>query len=539
MGHVDHGKTTLLDYIRKTQVAAKESGGITQHIGAYQVEFRGKKITFIDTPGHAAFTKMRERGARVTDIVVLVVAANDGVKPQTIESIRHIKESNVSVIVAINKTDLPDVYPDVVKGQLAEHGLLVHGFGGEIEAVELSATKGTGIDQLLDTIAVTAELNNYQADPEAPLEAVVIEASKNPQRGCLATVIIQQGTLAIRQEIVSDQVRGRVRSLVTATGEVLESAPPGTPVEIVGFDEVPAVGSMVYELGRVPNKKLDDPESLSQSSIDSTTPNKTLSGQSLPASSYESTNIIDRTPNQASTTHLSQQSDVVGSLKPGVAQTAPTASSQFDNIDWSELEFDSILNTKTKIKLVLRADVEGTLEAIKGSLDDESVELISAKVGGVTEADVELADSTGAGILAFRAQVSGRVKQLAKAAGVKIRQYEVIYELIEDLQKQMLKLLEPTIDEVITGEAEILQVFEMRGERIAGIRVKTGELKKHDLFHLKRGEETVANPVIKSMMHGKQEIDKVTAKSECGLTFKNRKLDFAVGDLLVAYRVEE
>lgn len=524
MGHVDHGKTTLLDYIRKTQVAARESGGITQHIGAYQVEFQGEKMTFIDTPGHAAFTKMRERGARVTDIVVLVVAANDGVKPQTIESIRHIKTSNVTVIVAINKTDLPDVYPDVVKGQLAEHGLLVHGFGGEIETVELSATKGTGVDKLLETIAVTAELSNYQADPEAPLEAVVIEASKDSQRGCLATVIIQQGTLTTRQEIVSDQVRGRVRSLVTATGEVLESAPPGTPVEIVGFDEVPAVGSIVHELGRLPEKKLDDPESLSQL---------------LPTSPDESTNIIDRAPNQASTTHFGQQSDIGGSPKSGVAQSALTASSQFDYIDWSELEFDSILNAKSKIKLVLRADVEGTLEAIKGSLDDDSVELISAKVGGVTEADVELADSTGAGILAFRARVSGRVKQLAKASGVKIRQYEVIYELIEDLQKQMLKLLEPTIDEVITGEAEILQVFEMRGERIAGIRVKTGELKKHDLFHLKRGEETVANPVIKSMMHGKQEIDKVTAKSECGLTFKNKKLDFVVGDMLVAYRVEE
>ena len=524
MGHVDHGKTTLLDYIRKTQVAAKESGGITQHIGAYQVEFQGKKLTFIDTPGHAAFTKMRERGAKVTDIVVLVVAANDGVKPQTIESIRHIKESNVSVIVAINKTDLPDVYPDVVKGQLAEHDLLVHGFGGEIETVELSATKGTGVDKLLETIAVTAELNNYQADPEAPLEAVVIEASKNPQRGCLATVIVQQGTLRARQEIVSDQVRGRVRSLVTAAGEALDSAPPGTPVEIVGFDEVPAVGSVVHEFGRLPEEKIADSALPDQLSTDQLSPSATSSAKSLPVSTSESTYLNDQ---------------VVSQTSPALTQTQPVTSSQFDQIDWSEMEFDSILNAKSKIKLVLRADVEGTLEAIKGSLDDESVELISAKVGDVTEADVELADSTGAGILAFRSRVSGRVKQLAKSAGVKIRQYEVIYELIEDLQKQMLKLLEPTIDEVITGEAEILQVFEMRGERIAGIKVKTGELKKHDLFHLKRGEETVANPVIKSMMHGKQEIDKVTAKSECGLTFKNKKLDFAVGDLLVAYRVEE
>lgn len=528
MGHVDHGKTTLLDYIRKTQVAAHESGGITQHIGAYQVDFQGKKLTFIDTPGHAAFTKMRERGAKVTDIVVLVVAANDGVKPQTIESIRHIKESNVSVIVAINKTDLPDVYPDVVKGQLAEQGLLVHGFGGEIETVEVSATKGTGVDKLLETIAVTAELNNYQADPDAPLEAVVIEASKNHQRGCLATVIVQQGTLQARQEIVSDQVRGRVRSLVTANGEALESAPPGTPVEIVGFDDVPAVGSLVHEFGRLPEEKIVDSTLADQLSTDSTPLNATSPDKSSPDSKFESIDVEDQVVSQTSTVQ-----------SPALAQTQPVASSQFEQINWSDLEFDNILNAKSKIKLVLRADVEGTLEAIKGSLDDESVELISAQVGDVNEADVELADSTGAGILAFRSRVSGRVKQLAKSAGVKIRQYEVIYDLIEDLQKQMLKMLEPTIDEVITGEAEILQVFQMRGERIAGIKVKTGELKKHDLFHLKRGNDSIANPVIKSMMHGKQEIDKVTAKSECGLTFKNKKLDFAVGDMLVAYRVDE
>jgi len=539
MGHVDHGKTTLLDYIRKTQVAAKESGGITQHIGAYQVDFQGKKLTFIDTPGHAAFTKMRERGAKVTDIVVLVVAANDGVKPQTIESIRHIKESNVSVIVAINKTDLPDVYPDVVKSQLAEHDLLVHGFGGEIETVELSATKGTGVDKLLETIAVTAELNNYQADPDAPLEAVVIEASKNPQRGCLATVIVQQGTLKARQEIVSDQVRGRVRSLVTATGEALNSAPPGTPVEIVGFDEVPAVGSVVHEFGRLPEEKVADSTLPDQLSTGLTSIIATSPEISSPVSTSESIDTNAQVTSPTSTSQSTQPTGNVGTPVLGGVQTIPAASSQFDDIDWSQLEFDTILNAKSKIKLVLRADVEGTLEAIKGSLDDESVELISAKVGDVTEADVELADSTGAGILAFRSRVSGRVKQLAKAAGVKIRQYEVIYELIEDLQKQMLKLLEPTIDEVITGEAEILQVFEMRGERIAGIKVKTGELKKHDLFHLKRGDDSIANPVIKSMMHGKQEIDKVTAKSECGLTFKNKKLDFAVGDILVAYRVEE
>lgn len=495
MGHVDHGKTTLLDYIRKTKVVASEAGGITQHIGAYSIEYKGQPLTFIDTPGHAAFNRMRARGASLTDIVVLVVAANDGVKPQTIESIRHIKSANVPVIVAINKTDLPDVRLDEVKSQLVEHGISVTGFGGDVEAIEVSALKGKGVDKLLETIAVTADLMELTADPALPLEAVVIESSVDPHRGPLAAVIVRQGTLKIRQEITVDGNDGRIRQLVNEAHLNLDQVTPGFPAEIVGLHQVPAVGSIVYEVGveyPVVKPKL---EKMAES---------------------------DNEKNQEKI-----QMDELG--KSAVALAGP------DELDFSV--FDKMLDVKPKIKLIIRADVEGTLEAIVQNLDDESTQLLASGVGQITEQDLELAEASGAAIIGFQVKVSTQIKKLAKQSGIKIKTYEIIYQLIEDLQQAQLKLLEPTIDEQVLGEAEILQIFEMRGDRIAGIKVKTGQFKKSNLFHLKRGEEIIANPVIKSMMHGKAEIDSIKTKGEGGLTFKNRKLDFQVGDILVAYKI--
>ena len=474
MGHVDHGKTTLLDYIRKSSVAAGESGGITQHIGAYQIEFKGKKLTFIDTPGHAAFNKMRERGAKVTDLIVLVVAADDGVKPQTIESIRHIKAAGVPYVVAINKTDLPNTYPDVVKGELAQHDVLVVGYGGDVETVPVSAKTGAGVDTLLETLMVMAELNNYQADSSAPLKAVVIESSKDAQRGSLASVIVQQGTLTVRQDIYTDSVEGRIRALTNETGLSLKEVLPGCPAEIIGFSNLPAVGETVYD-----------------------------------ASQDYSNEVIEE--------------EVVS---PEIDGEAPA------------LDFDFLLEEREKLKLIIRADVTGTLEAITQTLDAESVEQMSAAVGPVTEQDIELAQTTGSVIIAFHQKISNKIKTMAKESGVRIRTYDVIYHLIEDLQKQMLKLMEPTIDEVVTGEAEVIQVFEMKGERIAGVRIKTGEIKKSDLLHLKRGEDTLFTPVIKLMMPVKEEIQSVKAKNEAGFTFKNRKLDFQVGDVIIAYHTE-
>jgi len=468
MGHVDHGKTSLLDYIRKAHVVAREAGGITQHIGAYQIEYKKKKITFIDTPGHAAFNKMRARGARVTDLVILVVAANDGVKPQTIESIRHIKEAKVPVIVAINKIDLPNVYPDMAKAQLAENDILVQGYGGDIETVEVSAKTGQGVDNLLDVILVTAELQDHKADPEANLKAVVIESTKDQKRGPVATVIVQDGTLRVRQDIISDGVTGRVRQLVDENRKPLQDVLPGCPAEIVGFNDVPAVGSIVQQIGFV-----------------------------------------------------------------GVVENEPHAAVvQEDN-------FDDLFNEKPRLKLIIKADVQGTLEAIQQNLDAESMELLRANVGELTEDDLVFAETTGALILVFHTKIPRLIEEKAKTMKVKIKHYDVIYKLLEDLQKQMLKLIEPTIDEIISGEAEVMQIFEMKGERIAGCRVISGEVKRTDLIHLKRGEEIVGNPEIKFMMHGKEQIDSVKAKNEFGMTFKQKKTDFQVGDRLIAYFVKE
>jgi len=473
MGHVDHGKTTLLDFIRKSNIVSREEGGITQHIGAYQIEFQGKKLTFIDTPGHAAFSKMRERGAKVTDIIILVVAANDGVKPQTIESIRHIKTSGASVIVALNKTDLPDVHPEIAKSQLAEQGLMITEFGGDVELIEISAKTGKGVDKLLENLVAMADLLELKADPTAPLQAVVIESTKDAKKGSVASVIVQQGTLKLRQDIFTDEVSGRVRALFDENGKALVEVLPGCPAEIIGLKEVPAVGSVIGDA------KTQNVES-GKSSIDST--------------------VLDQ---------------------------------------FADLDFAAAFGDKEKINLIVKADVEGTLEVIRENLDTETVNLISSGVGPITETDLESAITGKAGIIAFRVSVSSKIKQMAKQSRVVIRKYDVIYKLIEDLQKQILKLMDATIDEAVTGEAEIIQVFAMKGGMIAGVRVKTGEIKKTDKLHLKRGENIMTDLSIASMMHGKVEIEVVKDKNEAGITFKQKKIDFQAGDVLVAYKIEE
>lgn len=476
MGHVDHGKTTLLDYIRHSNIVAKEAGGITQHIGAYTIIHSGKKLTFIDTPGHAAFNKMRQRGAAVTDLIILVVAANDGVKPQTIESIRHIKAAGVPYVVAINKIDLEGVDPNVAKAGLAEHDVVVTEYGGDIEAVEISAKTGKGVDTLLETLAVLAELANLEADPTAPLEAVVIESSKNNRTGSTASVLVQQGTLRLRQDVTVGNDSGKVKLLTDSSGEQLSEVTPGLAAEILGLSEVPAVGSIVREVGR-----------------------------EYAAATSDSSEIVS------------------------VESTAAENSAQFA----------AFFDETPKLKLVVKADVEGTLEAIMQNLDSESTEILQSGVGEVTERDLEMAATGKATIIAFHVKTSGKIKKLAKEQKVKLKEYDVIYKLIEDLQRLQLKLMDATIDQVVTGEAEIIQIFEMKGERIAGMRVKTGSIKKTDLLHLKRNDEIIADPTFKSMMHGKEEISEAGAKKEFGGVFKQKRLDFQVGDVVVAYIEED
>ena len=484
MGHVDHGKTTLLDYIRHSNIQAREAGGITQHIGAYQIDFQGQKVTFIDTPGHAAFNKMRQRGTQVTDLVVLVVAANDGVKPQTIESIRYIKESKVPFVVAINKIDLPDVRTDTVKGQLAEHQVLVSEYGGDIDVVELSAKTGKGVDKLLETIVLMTDLMELKADAEAPLEAVVIESTKDKNKGPIARVLVKSGTLSSKQDLDIDGIKGKVRLLNDENGQALEAVKPGSPAEIIGLKDVPEVGMTVRDANA---------------------------------------DYSEVTAQEFSRTGDLEKSFTANDL----------------DIDWDKVDLDFMLGEKEKIKLIVKADVKGTLEAILQSLDEESVEVVACGVGQITEQDLEQAQQGNVLLIAFNIKVPNQTKKMAKNMQVKIMEYKIIYHLIEDLQKQMLKLMDSTIDEVVTGEAEVLQVFEIKNEKIAGVRVKTGELKKNDLFHLKRGDEIIANPVVKSMMHGKDEIDRIGTKNEGGLTFKNKKMDFQIGDTIVAYKKEE
>ena len=496
MGHVDHGKTTLLDYLRKSNVVAGEVGGITQHIGAYSIKHNGKDITFIDTPGHAAFNKMRERGVKVTDIVILVVAANDGVKPQTIESIRHIKNSKVPVVIAINKIDLPDVKPDIAKAGLAEHGLVVTDYGGDIEAVEISALKGKGIDKLLETINLIADLQEITADPDAPLEAIVIESSKDAKKGVATTVIVKNGTLTLRQDVFVDAsddnstTEGRVKRLTNASGENLSKVLPGFVAEIIGFKDAPSVGSTVKDSSAIYPEISED--------------NAKTAGAE------------------------------------GVASADTKGGVDVDNGDeWTEIDFSELIDQKPKLNLVIKADTEGTLEAIMQTIDLESTKVLTSGVGAVTETDIEMAKTSDALIISFHTKVSNKIQKMAKIDGVVIKSYDIIYKLIEDLQKRMLKLIEPTIDEVVLGEAEIMQIFEMKGDKIAGSKVKTGELKRTDLFHLKRGDEIITDPVVKNMMHGKEEITSVKAKNEFGMTFKSKKLDFQVGDVIIAYKIEE
>jgi translation initiation factor IF-2 len=462
MGHVDHGKTSLLDFIRQTRVAAGEAGGITQHIGAYQAEFNGQKITFIDTPGHAAFSKMRSRGAAITDIVVLVVAADDGVMPQTAESIQHIKTAGVPMIVAINKMDVQGASPEMVKAQLAEKEVYVSGYGGDVEAIELSAKTGQGVDKLLETLIVMGEVLELKADPEGELQGVVIESSKHKFRGPVATVLVQNGTLQPHQTVFADDISCSVRTMTDATGQLVESAGPSLPVEVAGFDEVPPVGATVT------------------------------------AAQHQ------------------------GAIAAVAAHTLAIPS----------------IEEVAKLRLIIKADFAGTLEAIRQNLVSDNLEVVGTGIGDVTESDILLAETTGARIITFQTKASGPIKKLADRLGVKIKQYQIIYDLLEDLQKQLLKLLAPEINEKETGRAEVIQIFSIRGEQILGCKVQSGVLRKGDLIHLKRGEPVIGDAKAVSLKQGKTDVDSVTEDIEFGLVL-DKPQAAVVGDTVAAYQVIE
>ncbi len=464
LGHVDHGKTSLLDYIRQAHVAAGEAGGITQHIGAYQAEYQGQPITFIDTPGHAAFSEMRSRGAAATDIAILVVAADDGVKPQTIESIKYIRKAGVPMIVAINKIDLPDASPETVKAQLTEQEIYVTGYGGDTEVVELSAKEGLGVDSLLETILTLGEILELQADPQAPFEGVVIESSRDKFRGSLATVLVKQGTLHARDPLFSEAIDGSVRTMNDATGAQLDAVGPSQAVEITGFNDVPAVGARV----------------------------------------------------------TSEPQEVI--VKETGAKTLDL--SQFLDAD------------VRKLRVLVKADVAGSLEAVLGSLPEENLEVVAQGIGDITESDIQMAETSGARIYGFNVKASGSMKKLAQRLGVKLSTHRIIYEMLEEVEKAISRMLAPDQLEEVTGKAELLQVFHMRGETILGCRVEEGYVRKNDLIRLKREENTVYEGKIVSVKQGKTDLDSVEAGEECGLIVSTKSADEPqAGDILIAYKI--
>jgi translation initiation factor IF-2 len=450
MGHVDHGKTSLLDKIRSTDVVRREAGGITQHIGAYQVQ----GITFIDTPGHAAFCDMRSRGAQVTDIVVLVIAATEGIMPQTKECIEYIKKSDIPVIVAMNKMDLEGASPEKIKGQLVEVGLTPEEYGGQTSLVPVSAKTGQGIDNLLDLIKLNAEVMELKSEPELPLQAFIIESKLDKARGPVASLIVQKGTLNLGDTVYADNILCKIKAIIDDKGANIKSAGPSTPVEILGWQQVPCVGSTV-------------------------------------------------TPEEH---------------EPTITECKV------------KYEYDE---NNPKLKIILKADTEGTLQALKHSFSDD-VYILSEGVGAITDGDVFMADTGKAQIFAFNVNTPKQILKLAETSQVKVFQSKIIYEIIENIQAQVLKMLEPTIDETILGEGLIKAEFKIDKVRIAGMQCTKGEISKGDLIHLKRDGKIIKDTKVDGIHQGKSIVEKIKSGTDCGITFKPY-VDFKLNDVIIAY----
>ncbi len=488
MGHVDHGKTSLLDTIRKTKVAAGEAGGITQHIGAYQVEVNGKKITFLDTPGHEAFTAMRARGAQVTHIAVIVVAADDGVMPQTREAIAHAQAAKVPIIIAINKIDKDNANPDFVKQQLAEMGLVVEEYGGDIVSVPVSARKNIGIDDLLEMILLVAEMQDIRANPNMPAVGTIIEAKLDKTSGPTATVLVQQGTLKMGDNIVVGPIFGKVRAMFNDRGKRIQKAPPSTPVSILGLPEVPNAGD---HLEVVPD---------------------------------------ERTARQMAEQIAEQRR----------RETGPLGQVSLDTL-YMQMQEGNV----KELNIVLKGDVQGSVEAIKNALSKVSeenetikVRLIHEGVGNISETDVHLASASKAIIIAFNVKADGAALRLAQKEGVDIRYYNVIYKLTDDIQAAMIGMLEPTYREVVEGHAEIVQIFKAgRNTVIAGCRVTDGKITRSASARVIRKNEKVYEGKIASLRRGKDDVREVASGYECGIVLEDFT-DFEIGDVIEVFAQE-
>jgi translation initiation factor IF-2 len=491
MGHVDHGKTSLLDALRHANVVSGEAGGITQHIGAYQVTSpeSGKKITFIDTPGHAAFTAMRARGAKVTDIVILVVAADDGVMPQTIEAINHAKAAKVPMIVAINKIDKPDAKPERVRTELLQYEVQVESLGGDVVDVEVSAKNKTNLDKLLEMIALQAEILDLKTNAERPAEGTVIEAKLDRGRGPVATVLVQRGTLRVGDIVVAGAEMGRVRALINDQGETIDEAGPSVPVEVLGFNGPPEAGD---RLAVVENE-----------------------ARARQVTSYRA--------HQKRENAAASISGMRGSLEQMMSQLKTSGRKDFP--------------------LIIKADVQGSLEAILGSLeklgtDEVAARILHAGVGGISESDVTLAEGFNAAIIGFSVRANKEAAAAAKRNGIEIRYYNIIYDLVDDIKKAMSGLLAPTLRETMLGNAQILEVFNIsKVGKVAGCRVTDGTVERGANVRLIRDNVVVHEGKLSTLKRFKDEVKEVQSGQECGMAFENYG-DMRPGDVIECYRVE-
>ncbi|EIM72474.1 translation initiation factor IF-2 [Nitratireductor aquibiodomus RA22] len=489
MGHVDHGKTSLLDAIRHANVVSGEAGGITQHIGAYQVEQGGQTITFIDTPGHAAFTAMRARGAEATDIAILVVAADDSVMPQTIESINHAKAAGVPIIVAINKIDKPEADANKVRTELLQHEVFVESMGGEVLDVEVSAVKGTNLDRLLEAVLLQSEVLELKANPDRSAEGVVIEAKLDRGRGSVATVLVQAGTLHTGDIIVAGNEWGRVRALVNDRGEQLKEAPPSMPVEILGLQGTPLAGDRI----------------------------------AVVESEARAREISEYRQRLAREKSVARQAGQRGSLEQMMSQLQDTGLKEFP--------------------LIVKGDVQGSIEAIAGALDKLGTDEVRARIvhsgaGAITESDVSLAETSEAAIIGFNVRANKQARDAAEAAGIEIRYYNIIYDLVDDIKAAMSGLLSPERRETFLGNAEILEVFNVsKVGKVAGCRVTEGKVERGAGVRLIRDSVVIHEGKLKTLKRFKDEVSEVPAGQECGMAFENYE-DIRPGDVIEAYRVE-
>lgn len=474
LGHVDHGKTTLLDTIRKASVAAGEAGGITQHISAYQVKKHKQLITFVDTPGHEAFSAMRKRGLSIADIAILVVAADDGVRPQTKEVIEYLKEHKLPVIVAINKIDKPDARPERVKQELAEHGILFEEWGGDVMCTEISAKSNINIDKLLDNILLLAEVEDFRADNKRDGYAIVLESNLDPQKGPVATALVRTGTLKVGQDVVAGSAFGRIRRIEDFTGKSIEKADPSVPATIYGFNAPPQVNDIV----------------------------QVVTGKGIVRA-------------------LSKESGIKKMTK----------------IQEDDAE-------KKKLAFILKADVQGSLEAIEQILssiesDEVTLDLISSGVGAITESDIRIAESAHALVIGFNSEPTSVAKRMAEGSGIKIETFNIIYKLVEAVKEKLTDMLAPEIVRTDYGRLSVLAVFKTgKRDMIVGGRVSEGKMVRKSLLEIKRGDEIIGQGTMQNLQRNKENADEVGQGNECGVVFEGN-VKIAVGDTLICYKEEE